>query len=82
MSVDTGRGRYKAKQAVDMETMEEYRSLYFAGKQLAHLVGGDPTDRHNWYRLIATYPGRFKVRNDDGDLVDPDDPSVAEVEER
>lgn len=61
---------------LDTETGTAYEAKAAAGRDLAHLVDGDPTDQFVWFKIARTYPDRFRVRNEDGEWVRLDDPSA------
>lgn len=61
---------------LDVQTGREYPAKAAAGRDLAHLVGGDPKDQFVWFEIAATYPERFQVQNEDGDWVGLDHPSA------
>lgn len=60
----------------DLKTGKEYPSKAAAGRDLAHLVSGDPKDQFIWFEIAATYAERFEVRNEAGEWVSLDDPSA------
>lgn len=60
----------------DLETGKEYPAKAAAGRDLAHLVGGDPKDQFVWFQIAAQYPQRFEVRNEVGRWVSLDDPTA------
>jgi hypothetical protein len=47
----------------DTETGKEYDAKAAAGRDLAHLVNGDPKDQFVWFEIARTYPERFRVWN-------------------
>jgi hypothetical protein len=47
----------------DTETRTEYESKAAAGRDLAHLVNGDPKDQFVWFQIARTFPERFRVWN-------------------
>lgn len=55
----------------DKTTGKEYPSQYSAGLHLYRLVGGDPADRHVWFKIARAFPGRFQTLVD-GQWVDVD----------
>jgi len=61
---------------LDTDTGTKYGSRAAAGRDLAHLVSGDPTDQLVWFHIAWTYPERFRVLNDEGEWVRLDDPSA------
>jgi len=61
---------------LDTETGAQYESKAAAGRDLAHLVGGDPKDQFVWFKIARTYPERFRVVNEGGDWVRLDDSSA------
>ncbi len=74
---DVGLGaRRRAKPILDLETGEEYRSEYQAGKALYHLVGGDIRDRHVWFKIARVFPRRFQTKSESGEWVALDDQSA------
>lgn len=60
----------------DTETGKEYRSKGEAGRDLYHLVGGDPKNTYVWYAILRAFPNRFQIKNADGEWVNLDDPSA------
>lgn len=48
---------------LDTETETQYESKAAAGRDLAHLVNGDPKDQFVWFQIARTYPKRFRVWN-------------------
>lgn len=60
----------------DTQTGKEYPAKAAAGRDLAHLVGGDPKDQFVYFKIARAYPERFRVLNDDGEWVRLDDPSA------
>jgi hypothetical protein len=48
---------------LDTETGTEYEAKAAAGRDLAHLVNGDPKDQFVWFQIARTYPERFRVWN-------------------
>src|SRR2546425_9794674 len=48
---------------LDTETGTEYDAKAAAGRDLAHLVKGDPKDQFVWFQIARTYPERFRVWN-------------------
>ena len=62
---------------LDTETGMEYEAKAAAGRELAHLVNGDPKDQFVWFKIARTYPDRFRVWNEEEeDWVRLDDPSA------
>lgn len=59
-----------------MKTRKEYHAKAAMGRDLAHLVGGDPKDQFVFFKIAATYPERFEVLNEAGRWVSLDDPSA------
>lgn len=53
----------------DTTTGREYRSKYAAGKALAKLVNGDPSDTRVWYKVHRAFPHRFQRQDDAGTWV-------------
>lgn len=49
----------------DKTTAKQYPSEYRAGLNLYGLVGGDPNDRHVWFKIARAFPGRFQTLVDD-----------------
>jgi len=47
----------------DTETGKEYDAKAAAGRDLAHLVNGDPKGQFVWFQIARTYPDRFRVWN-------------------
>lgn len=64
------------KPILDTRTGKEYRSQAAAGRDLAHLVKGDPKDTFVWFKIARSLPDRFRTKNPKGDWVPLDDPSV------
>lgn len=64
-----------ARKVLDTETKIEYPSRYAAGKALAHLVGGDPTDHYVWFKILAEFPERF-VDVETGEIIVPTKPKA------
>ncbi len=60
----------------DTQTGKEYPAKAAAGRDLAHLVGGDPKDQFVYFKIARKYPERFRVLNDEGEWVRLDDPSA------
>lgn len=60
----------------DRKTKKEYPAKAALGRDLAHLVGGDPRDQFVFFKLAAAYPERFEVLNAAGRWVSLDDPSA------
>lgn len=60
----------------DVKTGTQYRSKAAAGRDLAHLVGGDPSDQFVWFEIAARHPERFEVMSESGAWVSLDDPSA------
>jgi len=60
----------------DVVGRKEYPSKAAAGRELAHLVNGDPKDQFVWFQIARAFPDRFRVLNDDGQWVRLDDPSA------
>lgn len=60
----------------DVKTGKEYPAKAALGRDLAHLVGGDPSDQFVYFKIAATYPERFEVLNEAGEWVSLDDPSA------
>jgi len=60
---------------LDTETGKQYEAKAAAGRDLAHLVNGDPKDQFVWFQIARTYPERFRVLNSQGDWVRLGDPS-------
>jgi hypothetical protein len=60
----------------DTETGKEYKSEGEAGRDLYHLVGGDPKNTFVWFKIQRTFPHRFQTKNAEGDWVHLDDPSA------
>lgn len=58
------------------KTGKEYPSKAAAGRDLAHLVRGDPKDQFVWFEIAAAYPERFEVLSEAGQWVSLDDPSA------
>lgn len=51
------------KPILDTKTSNEYPSMYAAGKALARLVDGDPTNRFVWFSIHRAFPDRFLTRD-------------------
>lgn len=60
----------------DVATNKEYPSKAAAGRDLAHLVGGDPKDQFVWFQIARALPDRFRVLSEEGDWVRLDDASA------
>lgn len=60
----------------DVVGKKEYESKAAAGRALAHLVNGDPSDQFVWFEVARTFPDRFRVLNEEGRWVPLDDPSA------
>lgn len=60
----------------DVRTGKQYPAKAAAGRDLAHLVGGDPNDQFVWFEIAAMHPERFEVMNPSGEWVSLDDPSA------
>lgn len=52
--------RSPAQPIRDTTTGREYGSKYAAGKALAKLVNGDPSDTRVWYKVHRAFPHRFQ----------------------
>jgi Arc/MetJ family transcription regulator len=61
---------------LDTETGKQYAAKAAAGRDLAHLVNGDPKDQFVYFQIARTYPDRFRVLNEQGEWVRLDDPSA------
>ncbi len=61
---------------LDTETGTQYGAKAAAGRDLAHLVNGDPKDQFVWFEIARTYPERFRVLNERKEWVALDDPSA------
>lgn len=59
----------------DLKTGKQYPSKAAAGRDLARLVGGDPSDQFVWFEVAAMHPERFEVMSESG-WVSLDDPSA------
>lgn len=64
------------KPILDVKTRKEYPSQAAAGRDLAHLIKGDPKNNFVWFELVKRMPERFRTRNAKGDWVTLDDPSA------
>lgn len=60
----------------DLVGHKEYAAKAAAGRELAHLVNGDPKDQFIWFKIARAFPDRFRVLNDNGEWVRLDDPSA------
>jgi Arc/MetJ family transcription regulator len=60
----------------DVVARKEYPSKAAAGRDLAHLVSGDPRDQFVWFQIARAFPDRFRVLSEDGKWVRLDDPSA------
>lgn len=69
----------QTKPILDTSTGKEYPSMYAAGKDLAGLVNGDPTNRLVWFSIARAFPTRFHTKNVNGAWVALDDPSVPKI---
>ena len=61
--------RSPAQRIRDTTTGKAYRSKYAAGKALAKLVNGDPSDTRVWYKVHRAFPHRFQRQDDAGNWV-------------
>lgn len=61
---------------LDVTTGKQYRAKAAAGRDLAHLVKGDPRDNFVWFQILKAFPDRFRTRNAKGDWVRLDDPTA------
>lgn len=68
--------RNRSHRILDVRTGREYPAKVAAGRDLAHLVNGDPSDQFVWFQIARTFPDRFRVLNDEGRWVRLDDPSA------
>src|SRR2546426_8269660 len=64
------------KPILDVKTRREYPSQAAAGRDLAHLIKGDPKNNFVWFELVKRMPERFRTRNVKGEWVPLDDPSA------
>jgi hypothetical protein len=64
------------KPILDVKTRKEYPSQAAAGRDLAHLIKGDPKNNFVWFELVKRMPERFRTRNVKGEWVPLDDPSA------
>jgi len=64
------------KPILDVKTRKEYPSQAAAGRDLAHLIKGDPKNNFVWFELVKRMPERFRTRNAKGEWVTLDDPSA------
>jgi hypothetical protein len=60
----------------DIETGKQYQAKAEVGRDLYHLVGGDPKDTWVWYKILRAFPKRFRVKNAEGEWVALDDSSA------
>jgi Arc/MetJ family transcription regulator len=60
----------------DIVARKEYPSKAAAGRDLAHLVDGDPRDQFVWFQIARAFPDRFRVLSEGGKWVRLDDPSA------
>lgn len=64
------------KPILDVKTRKQYPTQAAAGRDLAHLVNGDPKDNWVWFKILRAFPDRFRTRNSENDWVALDDPSA------
>jgi len=64
------------KPILDVKTRKVYPSQAAAGRDLAHLIKGDPKNNFVWFELVKRIPERFRTRNAKGEWVSLDDPSA------
>ncbi len=69
-------GKRIVKPILDVKTGKRYPSEAAAGRELAHLIKGDPKNNFVWFELAKRLPGRFRTRNTKGEWVPLDDPSA------
>ena len=50
--------------------------LFRSGRDLAHLVKGDPRNTFVWFKIDRAFPDRFRTKNAQGKWVRSDDPSA------
>jgi len=67
---------HQRKPIRDTTTAKVYVSETEAGKDLYHLVNGDPKNTFVWFKILRQFPGRFQTKNAAGDWVALDDPSA------
>jgi len=61
--------RREAHRIKDTATGKIYPAKAAAGRELAHLVGGDPRDNFVWFKIARSFPDRFLVEDEGGDWV-------------
>lgn len=61
---------------LDVKTGKEYPSKAAAGRDLAHLVKGDPKNNFVFFEIQRKMPERFRTPNAKGEWVPLDDPSA------
>jgi len=66
----------KAHRIKDLRTGKVYPAKAAAGRDLAHLVGGDPKDSFVYFKIARAFPERFRVEDEAGKWVALDDPSA------
>jgi len=66
----------EAHRVKDTATGKIYPAKAAAGRELAHLVGGDPKDTLVWFKIARSFPDRFLVEDEDGDWVRLNDASA------
>ena len=64
----------RSHRILDTATRKEYPAKAAAGRDLAHLVNGDPKDQFVWFAIARALPARFRVMSEDGRWVPLDDP--------
>ncbi len=64
------------KPILDVKTRKVYPSQAAAGRDLAHLIKGDPKNNFVWFALLKRMPERFRTRNAKGEWVSLDDPTA------
>jgi len=60
----------------DVTTGRTYPAKAAAGRELAHLVAGDPKDTFVWFKIARAFPDRFRVEDEHGEWVRLDDASA------
>lgn len=69
-------GRREAHRVKDVKTGRIYPAKAAAGRDLAHLVDGDPKDNFVWFKIARAFPERFLVEDEHGGWVTLDDASA------
>jgi Arc/MetJ family transcription regulator len=61
---------------LDTKTGKQYPAKAAAGRDLAHLVDGDPKNQFVYFEIARRFPDRLRVRNEHGEWVRLDDPTA------